>query len=366
MSHLSLASGAGARDRAGARARRVLLAIDFGATSIAAARWVARHVAPDAELLLVHVVPIPRAPAFLVRALRRPDALLGAVTDPLRVVLDGLAAELGSARTRVAIRAGDPAEQLAAAAAELGADLVVVGAPRRRARAAGIGRNTVDRLLRRANVPLLQAAAACDAPPDTVLAAADGGARSDHVLRAAWSLAARLEARLVALHVIDEDVRAYARAMAVAAGAPADAPAAEQALWDATARWLGVALETSGAHAHRAHVLVGRGDPGREIVTACDRSHADIVVVGRSGLDAAAPAVVGATARYVLRDAGCAVLVVPDARGDHPPHDDRTRRREPGTPALTPPATSLRHAAPGAALQPSGDDVPPAAQRTSA
>lgn len=362
MRRLALTPDVGPRDRAGVGMHRVLIAVDFGAASIAAARWVARHLAPDAELLLVHVVPVPRAPAFLARALRPPDVFVGAVADPMRHGLEGLAAELGAARVRVELRVGEPAEQLATVAAAERVDLICVGGPRRRGRTTGLGRNTVDRLLRRATVPLLQAGGPCDAPPDAILAAADGGARSEPVLRAAWSLAARLEARLVALHVIDEDVRAYARAMAVAAGAAADAPIAEQALWGASARWLSRALEAAGARAHRAHVLVGRGDPGQEIVAACARARADVVVLGRTGHDSTERATVGTTTRAVLRDARCAVLVVPGMDPATAAPDDHRGRRASSLPALATAAAAGRRSGRGDLHGSNGGDVPPAAR----
>ncbi len=358
MRRLALTSGVGTRDRGGAGPHRVLVAVDFGTASIAAARWVARHVAPDAELLLVHVVPVPRAPAFLARTLHPPDAFVDVVAEPMRHGLEGLAAELGRARVGIALRVGDPAEQLASVAAAERVDLIAVGAPRRRGRARGPGRATVERLLRRTAVPLLQAGVACEAAPEAILAAADGGARSEHVLRAAWSLAARLEARLTGLHVIDEDVSAYARAMATAAGTADDARAAERALWGASARWLARALETAGARAHRAHVLVGRGDPGREIVAASARSGADVVVVGRTGHDAIGHHAVGTTAGAVLRGARCAVLVVPGVEMPTAPRDDDRRPRRTSVPVLLTASPAGARLAGGAA---GGSDVPPAA-----
>ena len=42
--------------------QRIVVGIDFSDASLAVARWVAKTLAPDAELLLVHVVPEPDAP----------------------------------------------------------------------------------------------------------------------------------------------------------------------------------------------------------------------------------------------------------------------------------------------------------------
>src|SRR5688572_11930910 len=108
---------------------RVLVGVDFEEPSLAAARWVACHFARDAQIVLVHVIPVPSGPPFLLRYLRAPGALFEQLAPPLRGGLQGLAGVLGAERTLVELRAGDPAEQLAAAAAAVGADLVCVGRP---------------------------------------------------------------------------------------------------------------------------------------------------------------------------------------------------------------------------------------------
>ena len=347
---------------------RLLLAVDFGGPSLAAARWAARHLAPDAEVVLAHVVPVPRPPAFLHGVLRAPDRFVHHVTGAMRGGLEGLATTLGSPRVRVELRVGDPAEQLAELAAAHGVDLVCVGRPRQRGDTVKLGRNTVDRLLRRLTVPLVQATGALDAPPMRILAAVDDGAVSDAVLRRAWSLAARLEARLTAVHVLDDGLRAYVRALEVTAGRAADAPAVEETLWGTTADWLAAGLTRAGARPGRAHPMVGRGDPGQELLGACRRTAADLLVVGRAGRDAIAAGAVGSTTRLVLRAAPCPILVVPDGAGpSDTPHDDGRWSRSHagrlaaiGTAPVAPHATTV-----DLPSHPGGDDGPPPAARRS-
>lgn len=337
---------------AGPSPRRVLIAVDFSTRSLAGARWVARHLAPDAELVLAHVLPVPHAPAFLRGHLRSPQPFVREVAAPMRGSLEGLAEALGPERVRVELRAGEPAEQLADVAVAHDVDLVCVGRPRHRGDTVKLGRNTVDRLLRQTRVPLLQAAGMLEAAPASILTAVDGGAGSGAVLRLAWSLAARLEAQLTALHVVDEDVRAYVRAMEAAAGLAENAAAAERALWNAAAGWLARSLEEAGARSGRCHAMVGQGDPGQAVLTAARQSDADLVVLGRSGHDALSASTVGSTTRLVLRAATCPVLVVPETGGRVTPPDDGHRRAPLAlttTPAL------------GALLARGGDDVPPAA-----
>lgn len=354
------------------RARRVLVAVDFGAPSLAAARWVARHVAPEAELILAHVLPVPDPPPFLREHLKTPGPFIRGVRGPMRGGLEGLAGTLGAARVRIEVRAGEPADVLASLAADHGVDLICVGRPRNRDDTVKLGRNTVDRLLRQVSVPVLQAAGPLDAAPAHVLAALDDGPASDAVLRLAWALTARFEARLTALHVLGDDVRAYVRAMEVASGAAAGAQAAEEAVWSVTARWLTTSLDAAGVRPGRAAAMVSHGDPGHEVIAACRRAGGDLLVLGRSGRQTAASAV-GSTTRLALRAAPCPVLVVPAPRlaalaVGNAERTPRARRRAaaPAAPAAPPPVRAGPHAGErvppveSAATRPDGD-LPPAA-----
>lgn len=361
---LSVALGA---ESAVPRAGRVLVAVDFSTPSLAAARWVARHLAPDAEIVLAHVLPVPNAPAFLRAHLRAPDQFVEAVSAPMRGGLEGLAEALGGdRRVQVELRVGEPAEELAALAAAHEVELICVGRPRHRGDTVKLGRNTVDRLLRQTTTPLLQATGPLEGPPANILAAVDGGTASGQVLGAGWALAARLEARLTALHVLDEDVRAYVRAMEVAIGAAADARGAEEALWTTTSEWLTEALESAGARAGRFEAVVRNGDPGQEVLGAVRQLGADMIVLGRNGDDALSTHAVGSTTRLVLRAAPCPVLVIPEVPDRVTPiGPDRGRHLAPVVVPVAPstaPATGRR----AARRQSGGDGMPPAAERRSA
>jgi len=65
-----------ARDRS--TAHRVVVGVDFGSASLAAARWTARHLMPEAELVLVHVVEVPKVPAYLRGVARAADCMANA------------------------------------------------------------------------------------------------------------------------------------------------------------------------------------------------------------------------------------------------------------------------------------------------
>ncbi len=311
-------------------ARRVVVGVNFDEPSLATARWVARYFAPTAELVLVHVLPVPRAPAFLKDHLGSPEPFVEQVTPAMLGGLQGFAGTLGSRRVTVEVRVGEPAEQLSQAAVELGADMVCVGFARSRRGSARSGRNTIERLLRRLEVPLLQGSPGAG-PLARLMAAVDGGAGSDGILAAAWSVAERLEAELDALHVLDADVRAYARAMTVAVGSASEAETAEQALWEAAASWLRERLVAAGAAVGRSRTRVLSGEPGPEMLRVTAADPVDLLVIGREGRDAVTPGLVGSTTRLLLAAAAMPVLVIPEvvrpvAPLDPDPDDQRSHR----------------------------------------
>jgi nucleotide-binding universal stress UspA family protein len=321
---------------------RVVVGVDFDEPSLAAARWVAHHFARDAQIVLVHVIPVPDGPPFLLRHLRAPGALFEQLAPPLRGGLQGLAVVLGAERTRVELRAGDPAAELAAAAADANADLVCVGRPQGWADSAKHGRNTADRLLRRVGLPVIRPAGALHAPPSHVLAAVDGGDETPAILAAAWSLAARFEARLTSLHVVDDAVRRYAwsalsacDASDLGAAVGADVGDVEAAIREVAEAWLRAGLERAGARAERSDVRVRDGDPGGEILAAARHLDADLIVVGRTGRDAVSASDVGSATRLLLRAAPCPVLVLPPASAPMHPADPsgRARTQERASPA---------------------------------
>jgi len=183
---------------------RIVVGVDFTEVSLAAAQWVGRHLARDATLTLVHVIPPPPLPNVLqLRAARMPDpeSRLRTRLQSMRGALHGLAGVVGGTTTGVEVRVGDPAVQLPAYANMVDADLLVVGAnsvfhaaPRRETA-------TTDRLLRRLARPGLVARNVQSAPKTVLVALADDAAAS--VLDVARMVAAPSGARLVALRLAD-------------------------------------------------------------------------------------------------------------------------------------------------------------------
>ena len=364
---------------------RIVVGGDFSAASLAAARWVATQLAPRAEVVLVHVLPEPEAAPFVRPYLPPMVDVVSDVVPALYGGLRGVADLTGVERTRIDILAGAPADGLALAAAEYGADLVCVGRTRSRRGGARFGATVAQRLLARTRVPVLVVPATLPSPPARILAALDGRSVAYGAAEAAWRVARAGGARLDALHVLGPELRGFVRAVRHAAPGDArddtrrhlalDAASRvrdEAHLFALTGEWIARHLETLGVPRARASAHVRVGDPGQEIVAFARASGADLIVIGRGdeGAAAARPAgriPLGSTARLVTWVAPTPVLVVSPAAlpsSEEQPTGPGTWRRRQGVLAnvaraaaragadpLPPAARAIRSA------RPAGDDA---------
>src|SRR5688572_5217105 len=105
---------------------RIVVGIDFSASSTAAAKWVAR-VFDGAHVVLVHAVYVPQPPSFLRGRLPPVDVTVETARDGATTRLRELRTFLGDDRVDVEVRVGRPTDELAAVARERAADLIVVG-----------------------------------------------------------------------------------------------------------------------------------------------------------------------------------------------------------------------------------------------
>lgn len=323
--------------------QRIVIGVDFSAASLAAARWIAQ-LAPGAELVLVHVLPEPEAPVYVRDQLPPMLEVIRDLEPAMRGGLRGLADLIDGTRTRVEILRGQPAEGLATAAAQLGADLVCVGRMRSRRGGARFGATTAHRLLARTGVPVLVVPGGPLALPHRVLTCVDDRAATPGILERAWQVAAHLEARLDALHVIEAPLRDLVRACQhLDEEEGGEGSFGERALLDAAEGWLRQALRAALVPEGRGAPLVRVGEPGQEAIAAAREGGADLIVIGRGGDRAAAfspyPHVsagaplpprqaLGSTARMVMWAAPAPVLLLPPVPDDVRPDGTRGARHE--------------------------------------
>lgn len=68
--------------------------------------------------------------------------------------------------------------------------------------------------------------------------------------------------------------------------------------------------QLAGCRLDRAEILIREGEPVSEIMALAEERHFDLIVMGTRGLGALADAVMGSTARRVIRRAKIPVLVI--------------------------------------------------------
>jgi nucleotide-binding universal stress UspA family protein len=287
--------------------RKVVVGIDFSATSLAAARWVAHYFAADAELVLTHVV----AKSSLLSLSRRNAPL---TLDDLRVVrpqvqggLRGLGDLLDADRTTTETLSGDPAEVLAFTAAHIGADLICVGSSPHRRGSARFGATTPHRLIARTDVPVLVTPRVPSGAPGRILVPFDDRANGRIVLQTAARLAIAYEAALDALYVMETDVR----------HSDSSNPETQNLLsFFRAQRWAAAAVDDLVLPSARAASFVRPGDAGEQTVAHAHRSDCSLIVIGTGERTSALRGDnharhVGSTTRFVIWAAPCPVLAVP-------------------------------------------------------
>jgi nucleotide-binding universal stress UspA family protein len=303
--------------------KRVVVAIDFSEPSIAAATWVARHFAPEAELVLLHVLHVPPLPHFLegrypTRAHLEETARAGA-----EVHLREVSASIARGLVWPEVRVGKPDEEVVRVAAEYDADFVVVSRPAPRT---GVWRRigtTSQRVLRRSPVPVLLAAGMSAGEPARVLIAVDDSDMTGAVLQWGSLLADRFSAEAVAMHVVSVPFFPGATALDGASAwwaseeaRDGDAADDESAARDAE-QWLRTKVDGADDARMAPLVITGSSRPNEAIVEEAARLGAELIIVGSSGAGGVPRLLLGSVAESVLRGAQCPVfVVVPPPQGE--------------------------------------------------
>jgi nucleotide-binding universal stress UspA family protein len=139
--------------------RRILVAIDFSESASFALEW-ARTLARacGAEIVLLHVVDlgatwVPLSGPAVFPAPPTADAVRE-VEQLARASLDGVASGVPEVAQRL-VRTGHPREVIPAAAAEVGADMIVVGSHGRRGISQLFMGSVAEEVVRKAKAPVL-------------------------------------------------------------------------------------------------------------------------------------------------------------------------------------------------------------------
>jgi nucleotide-binding universal stress UspA family protein len=291
--------------------RRVLVAVDFSDSSLAALEWAVRHLAPEAEFVLSHTEPGATPPSFLRDVLPPRDAARDATGRDAGARLQQLAAALPVARVRTELTVGRPAEQIADTASRTGADLILVGphgSPQDVYDPVG---GTAEELVRCCAIPVLVARTPPHSEIRRILASVDESSLTRPVLDWAAFLSRRSGADVVLAHVVDLGLYGAARS----AGSPDELQSLQQRAERAARAWLAERAEEAGLDASRVRYHIAFGNPRFEIVTAGRDQGADLLIMGSRGSAEVGPAHLGGVASSVLRGSAASVLVITDRAG---------------------------------------------------
>jgi nucleotide-binding universal stress UspA family protein len=206
---------------------------------------------------------------------------------------------LGSdVRTCIDVRAGDPPATLAAAAAQHGAPLLVVGIGRPKVSNRLLGDESTLRLVRAAHTPVLAIAPGCALPAHRVVIAVDFSPTSYAAARLAMRLCAP-GAEVTLVHVAarpGEIVWGSA-----AAGFRGDPMFALETWCDRLRREFGIGLMSVVLH----------GDPATELIAIASERGADLVSVGAHGHGPPTRRDIGSVTARLVRCANYSVVVAP-------------------------------------------------------
>lgn len=295
------------------RFERVVVGVDGSGSSIAAARWTARLLAPDAEVRVVHVLDLPRPPSFLEGRYPSRDRLLKLLREGAESHLSALVETLRDGRAspvRVEIREGTAYRELHAAALASRADLIVVGEHGSRAGLWGHLGTTAERLVRCSSIPVLLVRGHPHGKPENLLILLDDSEPALRALTVGAALGRQLEAKTTIFHAVSSTLLGHVRLVSSEdATHRIGREAAEEAR-----EWFDGHLAEAGYEPGEIAVDIAIGEPKLEVLASIRRHRADLVVLGSHGAGAVARALGGTVVTTVLRGAPCPVLVVPDLR----------------------------------------------------
>jgi nucleotide-binding universal stress UspA family protein len=284
--------------------------MDFSETSIVAARWTIEHFAPNADVTLVHVIDLPDRPAFAEELLPATDTIESVARRSAERHMRNAIASI-SPRAGFEIRFGKPHEQIVEAARARRAEVIIVGPhDDRHARSRWLGA-TAERIVRTSPIPVLVAVDPPPRPPQTLLVPVNESRLTGSILAWAGHFAESFDAEVKLLHVWSESLYAYVASMSHAESSD-DLVAqrlVEQEIRDATTHWL-ADLTEAGFRGRRAAAIVRHGQVADVTLDIAAATHADLIVMGRSGGLVMSPPPFGSTLRTVLHRAPCSVFVV--------------------------------------------------------
>ena len=292
--------------------RRILCPVDLSSASrhalehaVALARWY------ESTLVVFHVFSpqaLPIATEFGGYVPAPPQLNEDEVLEEVRRFTQPVA---GSAPVEIVVRDGPPVYEIIAQAAQMPADLLVMGTHGR----GGFERlflgSVTEKVLRKVACPTLTVPPNETVPTDAVtfrmiLCPVDFSPPSTRALEYALSLAREADARLMVLHVLES----YVDAVKLSEVSQFTVPEFEQHRKDDALERLRALIPADAREWCTPEEVVITGKPHREIVRVASDAGADLIVMGVHGRGAVDLMVFGSTTNQLLREAKCPILTL--------------------------------------------------------
>jgi universal stress protein E len=253
-----------------------------------------------AQLVILHVIDDDQPTAMIANETRDAEAVL-------RETVDALGSVAGSA-PKVLVRTGHAPEVIAQAADEFGADLIVMGAHRRRLLADIFTGTTIERVIRASRRPVLMANLPVEGPYRGMVVAVDFSEPSKHAVREARRLGFLDGARLVMLHAftpLARDVMHYSSV---------DTRIVHEHVSEESLRAredLARFCQDVDIPPGEVDLRVGDGEPERVVTDVIAATDSDLLVIGTRGASGLKRILMGSVAERLLRAVEIDILAVP-------------------------------------------------------
>lgn len=280
---------------------QIVAATDFSTRSNRALRQAGILARPDeSQLLILHVVDDDQPEDLIRMEVREAERLLAEQIESMP--------ELWGVNARAMVVTGDPFDGILRAAADVSADLVVMGSHRKQLLRDIFVGTTIERVIRKRAFPVLMVNNEAQRTYEQVLAPVDMSDTSANALRVALSTGLVSAERATLLHAFEPFAKGKMRVGDLSqAGIDSYVATERQQATDELAKF----LVAHGLTEKRWSLRVDEGAPMEIISRAVKAMQADLLVMGTHGRSTLLKVLIGSVTEEALRSLSVDILAVP-------------------------------------------------------